>query len=196
LKNRGGMYKLSALFNRPKLYVLALNIDSFKQAKGVHNSMQTQETLQEVAALRHNFHVNHRLRLEFLGSLSKLFRDYGIQASDELLGSLVLSVPEEILSGPQNGNGNGHHTAHASSDSEKTAVPPAAPGRTSPPPVSPDRAMPPRSPDRTAVPPAAPGKTAVPPASPDRTAVPPAAPGAKPSPPAAPGSALPPRSPA
>lgn len=46
--------------------------------------MQTQETLQEIAALRHNFHVNHRLRLEFLGSLSKLFRDYGIQASDEL----------------------------------------------------------------------------------------------------------------
>ena len=143
--------------------------------------METQETLHQAAALRHSFHANHRLRLEFLGNLSKLLRDYGIETSDELLGSLVLSVPEEILTEHQNGNGNGHQLAQATSD-YRAAVPPSSPGRTSPPPVSPDRtAHPPDSPDRAAVPPKSP--SAVPPKSP--SAVPPRSP-----------SALPPKSPA
>jgi len=137
--------------------------------------MSTQETLHEAAALRHNFHVNHRLRLEFLGNLSKLLRDYGIQASDELLSSLVLSVPEEILNGHQ--DGNGHHTTYASTDSEKTANSPVAPDRTSPPPVSPGRTSPPPvSPERTSPPPVSPSRTSPPPVSPDRTAVPPKSP--------------------
>ena len=58
--------------------------------------MQREETLREIAALRHNLHVNNRLRLEFLASISKLLRDYGITADDELLSTLILAVPEEL----------------------------------------------------------------------------------------------------
>jgi hypothetical protein len=58
--------------------------------------MERQETLREIAALRHNLHVNSRLRLEFLANISKLLRDYGISADDELLSSLILAVPEEL----------------------------------------------------------------------------------------------------
>ena len=145
--------------------------------------METQEALHEIAALRHNFHVNHRLRLEFLGNLSKLLRDYEIHASDELLGSLVLSVPEEILHGHSNGNGNGHHTVQAA-DADKSAVPPASPDRTAQPPAPARTAVPPApartavppAPARTVPPPAAPSRTAVPPRSPDSTALPPRAP--------------------
>lgn len=115
--------------------------------------MTPQETLREVAALRHSFHANQRLRLEFLASVSKLLRDYGVEASDELLASLILSVPEEVLNGHQNGNG-------AQASSEKSAPPP----------------HPPDSPDRTALPPATADRTYSPPVSPDRTAEPPVPP--------------------
>src|SRR4051812_47036812 len=58
--------------------------------------MQREETLREIAALRHNLHINNRLRLEFLASISKLLRDYGVTADDELLSSLILAVPDEL----------------------------------------------------------------------------------------------------
>lgn len=58
--------------------------------------MEREETLREIAALRHNLHINSRLRLEFLASLSKLLREYGISADDELLSSLILAVPGEL----------------------------------------------------------------------------------------------------
>src|SRR5690349_6314537 len=58
--------------------------------------MQREETLREIAALRHNLHINSRLRLEFLASISKLLRDYGITADDQLLGSLILAIPDEL----------------------------------------------------------------------------------------------------
>jgi hypothetical protein len=58
--------------------------------------MERQEALREIAALRHNLHINSRLRLEFLANISKLLRDYGISADDELLSSLILAVPEEL----------------------------------------------------------------------------------------------------
>src|SRR3954471_12193676 len=58
--------------------------------------MQREETLREVASLRHNLHINSRLRLEFLASISKLLRDYGITADDQLLSSLILAIPDEL----------------------------------------------------------------------------------------------------
>jgi hypothetical protein len=63
--------------------------------------MQREETLREVAALRHNLHINSRLRLEFLASISKLLRDYGISADDQLLSSLILAVPDELSAGDE-----------------------------------------------------------------------------------------------
>ena len=83
--------------------------------------MQNQESIGEIAALRHALHVNHRLRLEFLGGLSKLLREYGLQVSDELLGSLILSVPEEVL----NGNGSSRLGAVGYSDSGEPASSPS-----------------------------------------------------------------------
>ena len=135
--------------------------------------MTPQETLREVAALRHSFHANQRLRLEFLASVSKLLRDYGVQASDELLSSLIVSVPEEVLNGHQNGNG-----AQASSERMSPPPdPPASPDRTAVPPATGDRsAFPPKSPDRSAAPPAPASRSAAPPAPAERTYPPPVSP--------------------
>lgn len=205
MKIGAARYTLSALFHtiregRPPRPHPTLSPENMKEGR---IDMTPQETLREVAALRHSFHANQRLRLEFLASVSKLLRDYGIQASDELLGSLIVSVPEEVLNGHHNGNG-----AQASSErmspppdpphspdrvavppatGDRSAVPPASPGRTYPPPVSPDRsAQPPASADRSALPPSPATRSAVPPAPADRSAMPPAP---------ADRSALPPRSP-
>lgn len=74
--------------------------------------MQKQEALREIAALRHNFHINSRLRLEFLASLSKMFREHSVPANDELLSSLVLAIPDELSAdaGRSNGNGKSYST--------------------------------------------------------------------------------------
>lgn len=90
--------------------------------------MQREETLRGIAALRHNLHINSRLRLEFLASISKLLRDYGITADDQLLSSLILAVPDEL------------------SVSFESPMPP----------VSPDEPMPPLSPEDIPMPPLAP----------------------------------------
>src|SRR5205085_179814 len=91
--------------------------------------MQREETLREIAALRHNLHINNRLRLEFLASISKLLRDYGITADDELLGSLILAVPDEL------------------SAQDNAPMPPASPD---------DEPMPPLAPEEEPMPPEAP----------------------------------------
>ena len=83
--------------------------------------MERQETLREVAALRHNLHINGRLRLEFLGGLSKLLREYGVTANDELSGSLILALPYEL------------------SGKEGAPMPPLSPAQEPPmPPVAPE----------------------------------------------------------
>lgn len=51
----------------------------------------------EVAKLRLRFQMNGRLRLESLAALSKVFREYGEPLREELLGSIVFAVPEELL---------------------------------------------------------------------------------------------------
>jgi hypothetical protein len=59
--------------------------------------MTTQERMMEAAKLRLRFQVNNRLRLESLAALSKVFREHQEPVRDELLASLVLAVPEELL---------------------------------------------------------------------------------------------------
>ena len=101
--------------------------------------MERQETLREIAALRHNLHVNNRLRLEFLANISKLLRDYGISADDELLSSLILAVPEELWA------------------KEEPPMPPVAPMPPESPTPEDEPSMPPVSPDDdVAMPPVAP----------------------------------------
>jgi hypothetical protein len=114
--------------------------------------MERQETLREIAALRHNLHINSRLRLEFLANISKLLRDYGISADDELLSSLILAVPDELWAKepPMPPIAPMPPDAPMPSDAP---MPPEAPAM---PPVSPDEpdvAMPPVAP----MPPEAPG---------------------------------------
>jgi hypothetical protein len=91
--------------------------------------MTTQERAMEVAKLRLRFQMNGRLRLESLAALSKVFREYGEPIREELLGSIVFAVPEELL-GPADPN------LHAQlSDTGKLSNAPATPGK---PPAFPD----------------------------------------------------------
>jgi hypothetical protein len=84
--------------------------------------MTTQERAMEVAKLRLRFQMNGRLRLESLAALSKVFREYGEPIREELLGSIVFAVPEELL-GPADPN------LHAQfSDTGKLSNAPATPG--------------------------------------------------------------------
>lgn len=69
------------------------------------DDMMAYEDLREVAALRHSFHIDGRLRLEFLSTVSRLLREYEVPVSNRLLGSLVLAVPDELADG--NGHENG-----------------------------------------------------------------------------------------
>lgn len=55
--------------------------------------------IKDAAALRHTFQVRKRLQLEFLAGLSKLLREYGVNANDELIGSVILAVPDELMNG-------------------------------------------------------------------------------------------------
>jgi hypothetical protein len=59
--------------------------------------MTLQERVMEAAKLRLRFQMNGRLRLESLAALSKVFREFGEPIREELLGSIVFAVPEELL---------------------------------------------------------------------------------------------------
>ena len=56
-----------------------------------------QRRITEVAALRHVLQIKRRLQLEMLASISKLLREHEVNATDDLLASLVLAVPEELM---------------------------------------------------------------------------------------------------
>lgn len=62
-----------------------------------------EESLHEIAILRHSIHINNRLRLEIIASLSRLFREFDVPITDELLAELILAVPAEL-------NGTKHET--------------------------------------------------------------------------------------
>ena len=59
--------------------------------------MTVQELMTESAKLRLRFHMNGRLRLESLAALSKVFRENQEPIQDELLASLVLALPQELV---------------------------------------------------------------------------------------------------
>ena len=61
--------------------------------------MDKDESIRQANALRHLFYVNRRLDLEFRAGLAKLFREYVVSVSDELLSSVILAVPEELMGG-------------------------------------------------------------------------------------------------
>lgn len=58
--------------------------------------MDTRERIREAANLRFAFQSKSRLRLEFLGELSKILRTHGEEVRDDVLASLVVAVPEEL----------------------------------------------------------------------------------------------------
>src|SRR5258705_12825383 len=59
----------------------------------------------EVAAIRHTLLIDDRLRLEFLSNLSRLFREYEVPISNEVLSTLVIALPGELADGNDDDNG-------------------------------------------------------------------------------------------
>lgn len=71
--------------------------------------MNSTAMIREAAVLRHTFQIKKRLQLEFLAGLSKLLREHGVSAKDELLSSVVLAVPDEMMNGDRaTSNGRAH----------------------------------------------------------------------------------------
>ena len=101
--------------------------------------MDTSERLREVANLRYALQSKSRLRLEFLGELSKLLRVHGQPVRDEVLASLVLAIPDELPGEGFASKYNGE-TIYASTPPE-TGIPPKTP-----PPRPPTTAIPPKTP--------------------------------------------------
>jgi hypothetical protein len=58
--------------------------------------MDSNERLIAINNLRYAFQSKSRLRLEFLGELSKILRVHGQAVPDELLASIVIAIPEEL----------------------------------------------------------------------------------------------------
>jgi hypothetical protein len=112
--------------------------------------MTALESVREAAQLRLRMHINSRLRLETLAALSKVFREHGEPIRDELLGSLVFAVPQELLGEAPPGNGNG---VQAMAEPGRPAIPPE-PGRPAiPPPGRPSIPPPGREGGRPPMPP-------------------------------------------
>ena len=95
--------------------------------------------LREVAALRHSFHIDGRLRLEFLSVVSKLLREHEVPVTNRLLSTLIVAVPDELSDG--NGHeGNGHEMR---ASAKKAGSRPASRKRSPPPASAPPVPFPP-----------------------------------------------------
>jgi hypothetical protein len=105
--------------------------------------MDTSERLREVANLRYALQSKSRLRLEFLGELSKLLRVHGQPVRDEVLASLVLAIPDELP-------GEGFASKYNGETLYAESTPPDSPPETGIPPKTPPR------PPTTAIPPKTP----------------------------------------
>jgi hypothetical protein len=91
--------------------------------------------MREVAALRHSFHIDSRLRLEFLSVVSKLLREHEVPVSNRLLSTLILAIPDELPDGNGHENSSGAQLAvRAGSKPKKGSKYPARPV---PPPIEP-----------------------------------------------------------
>jgi hypothetical protein len=102
--------------------------------------MDTSERLREVANLRYALQSKSRLRLEFLGELSKLLRVHGQPVRDEVLASLVLAIPDELP-------GEGFASKYNDETLYAESTPPQSP---------PETGIPPKSPPTTGIPPKTP----------------------------------------
>jgi hypothetical protein len=116
--------------------------------------MEERESLREVESLRFSFQMNNRLRLECLAAVSRVFREFETPLTDELLGSIVFALPQELVSN----NGNGH--AHAEQLSTN-------------PPASSQQPIPPDKPRKPIIPPDKPRKPTIPPDKPRKPTIPP-----------------------
>lgn len=91
--------------------------------------MSNQKFMSEVSKLRLMFQMNSRLRLESLAAMSKVFRDFEVSVSDELLASVILAVPDELVgySNAPNGIGQGDHDLMSTSTNPAPPPPPPTP---------------------------------------------------------------------
>jgi hypothetical protein len=71
--------------------------------------MSKSERMMEAGKLRLRLQMSPRLRLELLASMARVFREYGDPISDELLSTVILAVPEELLGEAPAGGSNGEH---------------------------------------------------------------------------------------
>ncbi|MFL6255234.1 MAG: hypothetical protein ACJ74T_09425 [Pyrinomonadaceae bacterium] len=92
--------------------------------------MSVQNSVMEAAGLRLRLQMNNRLRLEVLAALSKVFREFGEPISDELLASVVLAIPDELV-GYNGGSSN------ASNEHTLPSPPGTPPSPPAPPPLPP-----------------------------------------------------------
>jgi hypothetical protein len=93
--------------------------------------MDSGNRLQEVANLRFAFQSKSRMRLEFLGELSKLLRIHGHSVSDDVLATLVVAVPEEL---PGEGFASSYNRQVRAEERPPTGgTPPARPPEAPPP---------------------------------------------------------------
>ena len=107
--------------------------------------MEREQSLQEIAVLRHSMHINNRLRLETIASLSRLFREYHVPIKDELLAEVILALPLEL-------NGTDYETLrqngnHSTLKFDGPPVPPVVPTDPPQPPLAPQPPQPPQPPE-------------------------------------------------
>jgi len=90
--------------------------------------LTTQERVMEAAKLRLRFQMNNRLRLESLAALSRVFREHQEPVGDELLASLVVAVPEELLGEMDTADGSTMTAGMPGVPKSAPGVPKSAPG--------------------------------------------------------------------
>jgi hypothetical protein len=73
-----------------------------------------QQLMMDAAKLRLRLQMNARLRLEVVAALSRVFREYRDPVTDDLLSTLVLAVPEELVGEAQIDQGVRSRLARAS----------------------------------------------------------------------------------
>ena len=135
--------------------------------------MTTEESLHEAARLRFRFQMNNRLRLECLAAVSKVFREFEAPLTDELLGSIVFALPQELVS--NGGNGYASVEQAASNPPEKPSgnPPDGSPKPGNPPDGPPKPGNLPDGPPRPGNPPDGPPKPGNPPDGPPKPGNPP-----------------------
>lgn len=117
--------------------------------------MSVQDHFMEAAGLRLKLQMNNRLRLEVLAALSKVFREFGEPISDELLASVVLAIPDELV-----GHNGGYGVPKIESSNEADESRSLSASHPVPPPVPPvpGPVPPPVPPIPAPVPPPVPGE--------------------------------------